>query len=191
MTAPRLTHCIRLITGICAFVLLIGCSEPQPTEDTQQASNTADTGFVFSDFTARQFSKDGQLTHVLSGESLSHHPKQKRYVIKMAKGLTPKQSKNTNEIAWQIKADRAQANDVLSQIIWQDNVRITDAHLDSQTIRTETITQLPNDGIISGNKPVTFESNLGTMKGQSFTLNTKTEALNLSGDVSGRYHNEQ
>lgn len=193
MSTLRLTSFLHLPLAICALVLLNGCSSSEQTNTHPRTPSTTEMGFVFSDFTARQFSKKGMLNSVLSGKQLTHYPNQKRYIIQMPTGLTTHQgsTQNYNAPLWRIEADRAQANEALNQIDWQDNVRMTNTQKPSTIIRTETITQRPNENSISGNKAVTFESILGTIQGQGFSLNTKTQALNLTGDVRGHYHNAQ
>lgn len=174
-----------MLTISCA---LLGCSETRSSSTAQNnprdAKNSAQIGFSFSQFNASKFNPEGALINTLTGQSLTHYPEQKKYLIKQPQGIT-----QSNQI-WHINAHSAQANEQLDTIHWQDNVILTNTQTPPETLKTQSLIHHPTNGQLSSDRDVTFESNLGTIQAQGFNLNTQTENLNLLGDVRAHYDNK-
>lgn len=175
-----------LTLGVCVW-LFFGLSACSHTDNNTQSTGippekTKHIGFSFSSFTARKYTPEGALSGVFSGQTLTHFLDEKQYQLIAPKGTTQGKS------VWEVQAERARASESLDSIEWQHNVTLTTKQSHPITLKTEQLNQSPNKGLFLGNKPVTFESNLGTINASGFTLNTQTEALDLLGDVRGHYN---
>lgn len=159
------------------FIPLASCTNnasQEPQKKTQQ-------GFVFSDFTARQFQQDGKLSNTLSGSKITHIPSQKHYILENPVGVTQQ-----GEI-WTISANQATSNEKFTDIAWQHNVVISSMAPHIKTIKTAWLQQRPNQGLLFGDKTVIFNSAMGEIQAQGFVVDTNKHTLNLSGGTLGHY----
>lgn len=178
----QITVALFLGATIVGTLWLRDSADSDPADTTTAAG---DSDYQMRRFSARIYGENGQLSQTLRGDALFHYPVEQRYTIERPRGAS--YAPGGEQTTWQIRAERAEASDDLEELIWQDEVVLTQTQSDGWMLSTPWLRQNSRLQTAYSDRGVRLVNGFSTGTGRELNVQLQREQFTLEGDVESRY----
>ncbi|RTE65921.1 LPS export ABC transporter periplasmic protein LptC [Amphritea opalescens] len=186
-----LTGRVRLVAAAAILipaVIYLGMDTERHPVRLKQAPNPAyqQSDYYIVNGRIRDFAPTGELKHQLSSTQLEHQPAQQQILVtnpemRIYNGQQP--TRKVSSLRGMI-SDNDDKIELEGEVLFQDSLDPVAAN----TLKTESLTLLPQENIAKTDEPVTISGPSGTTSSIGMTIDTDSGILNLLSDVNGVYN---
>ncbi|MGM0563842.1 MAG: LPS export ABC transporter periplasmic protein LptC [Pseudomonadota bacterium] len=178
----------QIVVALLLGATIAGTLWLRDSADTGPAASEAaagDSDYQIQQFKARIYDEQGVLSQTLRGDALIHYPREQRYTIEQPRGAS--YAPGGEQQRWRIRSEHAEASDDLEELIWQDEVVLSQTEGGGWVLNTPWLQQHSRRQTAYSDRGVDLVNGASTGSGREMTLDLREEQFTLRGEVESRY----